>query len=295
MRARQINTAYLRLFILALIWSASFLLIKISVGSIGPATLAALRLCIAAAVLGGWLALQRRGLPLHKRALLLYSVVGVPGNALPFALIGWGELHISSAQAAILMGVMPVATFLLAHWFLPSEPMRYVRALGIGLGFCGLFVLVGGSALDGLDGHALGQIAVFAAAICYGGTSVFVRAQPAFQPMQMATGALIAGALVSVPAAFWLEDPTAMTPTVAALWSALALGVVSTAAAMLLYFRVIGALGAVAFSQLNYLVPVLGGLWGVWLLGETLQLRAFIALALVLIGVYLVRPRAYEV
>ncbi|MDD9874982.1 MAG: DMT family transporter, partial [Gammaproteobacteria bacterium] len=142
-------TDYLLLLLLALMWSASFTLIKVGVATIGPVTLTAARMTVAAAALAVCLAIRRTGIPLHRRAVLLYLVVGFMGNTLPFILIGWGETRIDSSLAAIMMGVMPITTFVLAHYFVPDEPMTARKVFGICLGFGGLLTLVGWSALAG--------------------------------------------------------------------------------------------------------------------------------------------------
>ena len=286
-------TDYLLLLLLALIWSASFLLIKIGVGSIGPVTLTAARMIIAAAVLGVYLAIRKTGIPLGGRALLLYGVVGFVGNTLPFILISWGETHIDSSLAAIMMGIMPITTFVLAHYFIPDEPMTGRKVFGVCLGFGGLLTLVGWSVLAGVGGaNVLGQLAVLVAAISYAATTVFVRTQPTFPGFQMAAGAVLAGMVTSIPLAFVLEDPLAMRPTFESMQALLLLGVFPTALAALLYFRLIRNLGATTFSQLNYVIPIFGSLWGVILLGELLQARMLTALGLVLTGIYFIQPTA---
>lgn len=288
---RNHTTDYLLLLLLALIWSASFLLIKIGVATIGPVTLTAARMVIASVLLLLCLAVMRTGIPLHRRALALYFAVGFMGNTLPFILIGWGEIHIDSSLAAIMMGVMPITTFVLAHYFVPDEPMTARKVIGIGLGCGGLLTLVGWSALAGIGAHALGQLAVLAAAVCYGVVTVFVRTQPAFGGVQTAAGVVIVGMLTSVPLAFVLEDPLSFAPDAAGIIAALLLGVFPTALASLLYFRVIRNLGATTFSQLNYAIPVFGGLWGVLLLGERLEPRMLAALGFVLAGVYFIQSK----
>ncbi len=284
-------TDYLLLLLLALIWSTSFLLIKVGVGSIAPFTLTAGRMTIAAAVLVLCLVIRKTGIPLNRRALLLYLVVGVVGNTLPFVLISWGETHIDSSLAAIMMGIMPIITFVLAHYFLPDEPMTARKVLGVCLGFGGLLTLVGVSALAGIGAQIWGQLAVLGGAISYGITTVFVRTQPEFPRLQMATGAVLVGMATSIPLAFLLENPLAMTPSIEGVVAMLALGVFSTALAALIYFRVIRNLGATTFSQLNYMIPILGSIWGVLLLSELLPVRMLIALALVLTGIYFTQPK----
>lgn len=289
---RHHTTDYALLLLLALIWSASFLLIKIGVASIGPVTLTALRMTVAAALLLLCLAVMRTGIPLHRRALALYFTVGFMGNTLPFILIGWGETHIDSSMAAVMMGVMPITTFVLAHYFVPEEPMTWRKMLGIGLGCGGLLTLVGWSALAGIGAHALGQLAVLAAAVCYGVVTVFVRTQPTFGGVPTAAGVTMVGLLTSAPLAFVMEDPLSAAPSAAGWTAAVLLGIFPTAVASLIYFRVIRNLGATTFSQLNYAIPVFGGLWGVWLLGEMLQWRMLAALGFVLVGVYFVQSKS---
>jgi len=285
-------TDYLLLLLLALIWSASFLFIKIGVATIGPVTLTALRMAVASGLLLLCLAVMRRGIPLHRRALALYFTVGFMGNTLPFILIGWGETHIDSSLAAVMMGVMPITTFVLAHYFVPDEPMTARKVLGIGLGCGGLLTLVGWSALAGIGAHALGQLAVLAAAVCYGVVTVFVRTQPTFGGVPTAAGVTLVGLLTSVPLAFMLEAPLSFAPDAAGWGAVVFLGVFPTALASLIYFRVIRNLGATTFSQLNYAIPVFGGLWGVLLLGESLQFRMLAALCFVLAGVYFIQSKS---
>ena len=106
----------------------------------------------------------------------------------------------------------------------------------------------------------------------------------------MAAGAVLAGTITSLPLAFLLEDPLSMTPTADSIQALVLLGIFPTALAALIYFRVLRNLGATTFSQLNYVIPILGSLWGVLLLGELLQLRMLTALGLVLIGIYFIQP-----
>ena len=107
---------------------------------------------------------------------------------------------------------------------------------------------------------------------------------------QAATGAGVVAAMSCIPLALLLEDPLSMRPDFAAIWSIVALGFFHTALAALIYFRTIRSLGAVVFAQINYLIPILGSLWGILLLGEAFGWRILLALALVLTGVYFVQP-----
>jgi drug/metabolite transporter (DMT)-like permease len=285
-------TDYLLLLLLALIWSSSFLLIKIGVETIPPFTLTAGRLCIAAVLLWLFLGIRGQGIPLNPRALLLYFVSGIMGSSLPFVLISWGETGISSSLTAILMGIMPISTFVLAHIFISSEPMTRRKSLGVTLGFLGLIALVGLSALTALGNNLWAQVSVLGGAVCYSIATVFVRSQPSFEGYRMAAGMNTVAAVISLSLAFIVDGPTRLEPSTSGLWALLALGVFPTAIASLIYLRIIRNLGATTFSQINYVIPVLGGLWGVLILGETLGWNVFVALFLVLCGIYLIQSKS---
>lgn len=285
-------TDYGLLLILAVIWSSSFLLIKIAVETVPPFTLTAARLALAALLFLIFLAIKGEWIPMHPKALLLYIVSGIMGNSLPFVLISWGETHISSSLTALLMGIMPIATFVLAHIFVSEEPMTKRKTLGVGFGFCGLLVLVGVSALSGFGEHIFGQILVLGGATSYAISTVFVRLQPEFSRYKMAAGMNICAALISVPLAFVFENPMELEPTKESLLSIIALAIFPTAIASLIYFIVIKSIGATAFSQINYIIPILGGIWGILFLGEVLHWNVFAALTLVLFGIYLIQSKS---
>ncbi len=284
-------TDYALLLLLALIWSVSFLLIKVGIESIPPFTMTAARLSIAALIFCTFLAFKREWIPMHPRALLLYFVSGILGNSLPFVLISWGEIFISSSLTAVSMGIMPISTFILAHFFISSEPITRRKFLGIVFGFSGLLILVGLTAISGFGDHILGQFAVLGGALCYSFSVIFVRSQPTFAGYKMAAGMNISAALTSIPLAFVFENPLQVSPSSESAWAVLTLAVFPTAVASLIYFRVIKNLGATTFAQINYLIPVLGGLWGVVFLGEVLEWNTFVALFLVLCGIYFIQSK----
>lgn len=268
------------------------MLIKIGVETVPPFTLTASRLTIAALIFCLYLAIKGQWIPMNPQALLLYFVVGVIGNSLPFVLISWGSVHISSSLTAILMGIMPISTFVLAHYFISEESVTRRKSTGVFFGFCGLLALVGLPALLGLGDHILGQLAVLGSALSYSLAAIFTRLLPNFTRYKMAAGVNIVAAMVSIPLAFLFESPFAIMPSSASLWAVLTLAVFPTAIASLIYFRVIKNLGVMTFSQINYVVPVLGSLWGILILGEMLGWNIFVALSLMLYGIYLIQSKS---
>jgi drug/metabolite transporter (DMT)-like permease len=285
-RARWDDLAVLVL--LAAIWSSSFMFIKVAVDSIPPMTLAAGRLALAAVLLSVFAWKSGARVALEPRLLLAFAFVGCFGNALPFSLIGWGEQTVSSGLAAILMGAMPLVTVVLAHYFTQDEPFQPRRTLGLLVGLVGLLTLIGWEMLSDLGGAAIAQLAVLGGAVSYAVNTIFTRRNLHIPGPTLAAGSITAGALMLLPPALLVEHPWTLAPTAEALWSMLALGVLSTALAALLYFHLVRAIGATAFAQVNYLIPMMGVAWGALILGERPGSREFAALILILAGVWLV-------
>jgi drug/metabolite transporter (DMT)-like permease len=282
---------YALLALLAAIWGSTFLLIKIAVGELPPLTLTAVRLMLAALfMLGLALALGER-LPASREGLMLAAVVGFLGNALPFTLIGFGLERIDSGLAALLLGLMPLATMVLAHLFIAGERLTRQKAAGVGLGVAGLVVLVGPAKMLGLGEDGLRLLVVASASLCYAANAVITRRlmAPASGGVGLTAATMTAGAVLALPLALLLERPLAVTPGPAAIAATLALAVLQTALGQLLMFAIVRRQGATFFSQINFLVPVVGFILGALLMGERPEVRAYIALALILAGLAVAR------
>jgi len=283
---------YALLLLLATLWSTSFAFIKVGVESVGPMTLTSARLGIAMVLLYAWLRFRGYQLPRDGRSWMMFGLIGLIGNALPFTLISWGELHIDSGLAAILMGIMPVTTALLAHIFIREEPFTLRIGLGIGIGFGSVALLLGPAAIGGLSGPVLGQLAILLSAVCYGVSATLIRyaARPSNWSV-LASGAMFCAFFFSLPVTLLVETPWNLSPKPSAFAAMFYLGIGSTALANLIFFYLIPRLGANRSAQVNFFVPVLGALWGVLLLKEQLSLRLLIALGLILIAVAVIQPR----
>ena len=276
------------LVVLAVIWSASFTFIKVAVATVPPVTVTAGRMITAAVVMVLFARLAGHRLPWDRRSWTVFAMVGLLGSVLPFSLIHFGETEIDSGLAAILMGIMPATTAVLAHLFTPDDRLTRRRVAGVAVGFAGLIGLVGFDALRGMGGAALAELAVLGGAVSYAVAAVYTR-RAARQPGPvMAAGATVSGTLMVIPLAFVLERPMAVQPSGEALLSIAFLGVLGTGFATLLYFRLVRTLGPTVFSQVNFMIPILGVVWGTVFLHERLDMRAAVAMACILAGIWLV-------
>ena len=281
------------LVVLAAVWGSSFMAIKVGVGTIPPLTLTAGRLVLAAALLYAFIRLGGHALPAPGPVWGQFLLIAVFGNGLPFALISWGEVRIDSGLAAILMAIMPLTTLVLAHLFVAAERMTAPRVLGVVLGFGGVVVLVGPDALAGLGGDVLRQLAVAGGAVCYAVAAIVARRLPPSDPAVCSAAVMICASLAVVPVALAVEEPWTVSPSAASLLALAYLGLAATAAASIVFFVLIAARGATFLSFINYLIPVMGVVWGVVLLDERLSSQGLAALVLILAGVAIasVRPR----
>lgn len=273
-------------------WGSAFMFIKLGVATVPPATLVACRLAIGAALL--YVVMRARGLALPPlgRRWLPFVLLGVVGNSLPFYLISWGQQFIDSALAGILMAVMPLATLLLAHFFVAGERLTVYRTLGFAVGFAGIVVLMGPTALAGLGDsliNAAAQAAVLAGALCYAANSVMARRLVAADFLVASTAVLIVAGIMMVPIALVLDRHWALTPGVGSMAAIVWLGVGPTALATLLYFQLIASAGPTFMSLVNYMSPLVALFAGVLLLGEKPGVTALAGLALILFGIALSR------
>ncbi len=282
---------YLMLLLLGMVWGGNFLLIKIGVATIPPTTFAVLRLAIAGIVMAGLARFLREPFTFPIRAWGPILLASISGNALPFILIGWGQQRIDAGIAAICMGVMPLATILLAHVFTFDEKLNPRKLIGVLFGFAGLVVLIGPKTLMGLGHQALAELAVCLGAFCYGINALATKALRGYPLSALAAVTFGVSALIDLPLALLWDRPWALSPSWQSLWAIFILAALPTGLGTLQMFDIIKRLGVSFFSQINFIVPVFGVLWGALLLGETPPVNALLALGCILAGIAVTRRR----
>ncbi len=274
-----------KLVALGAIWGSAFMCIEVALQSFGPLAIAAFRVVLAAALLLGFAFAAGLRLPHAPRDWSLLTLVGLFGAGLPFLLISWGQQHIEAGMAAILMGLGPFAALLLNHVFTSDDRLTWQKLTGVMLGFAGMAMLVGLEGLLGGRTTLIGQLAVLAASFCYSLSALLTRKLSHLDSRVSAGAVLLTAGLYLVPAALLLDPPWRVVPSGEALAALLFLGVVSSGVAYLLRFQLIKDTGAIYMSQVSYLVPVFGVFWAWLFLGELPSEAAWVALALVLLGI----------
>lgn len=282
-------TDYGMLCLLAVIWGGSFMLTRIAVADVPPITLTAIRQAVAVVILAAVAVQSGQGLNATKSDHAVIVASAFFGLALPFVLISWGLQEITAGLSAILMGLMPLMTIILAHFFTHDEKMNVAKLLGVFLGIGGLVVLFWPDIVSRTDADIWRQLAVMGAGVSYAVNALITKRLLHLKPRPMFAVNIGWSLLMLAPAALLFEPLPSTGPSAAAWISILLLGIFPTAVASLLMFRIIGRQGASFFGQINLLVPVAGVIWGAVILGERLSFNAFIALAIILSGVAVAR------
>lgn len=281
---------------LSVIWGSAFYLIVIILRDIPPNTMVLLRLALAVPPLVFWLKLSGGTLPLDGRSLRQYAIIGALNVALPFILFAYAQVHITSSVAAVLNATTPLWGVVVAHIFTSDEKATLGKALGVVIGFAGVWVMLGADFDSGSREAISGQVACIIATLGYALASVYGRrlGDRGLQPMQIATGQVAAAALMMIPIVLFTETPwNAPMPGVPAISALLGLAFVSTGLAYVLYFRLLADVGAANSLIITFLIPVTAIILGSAFLGEEVTARQAGGIALILLGLVALDGRVF--
>ena len=271
------------LLLLAALWGASFMFIKIGDRELQPITLVGFRMALGALTLVPIVLISvgaRRTLRELRGAARPLAVTGLLNSAIPIFAITWAETRLDSGLTAIIQASAPLFTALLALRFSHDQRVRGSRLAGLVVGFAGVALLVGGRP----SGQIAAALAVVFSAVCYAGAALYAgRRLGGVSPLVTALGTLIAATLVTMPIALF-QLPSHMTGWKVTA-SVLTLGIAGTGIAYVLYYGLISGAGASRAILITYLVPTFAVVYGAVLLGEPVTGAAIGGLALVLAGV----------
>ncbi len=280
---------------LSVVWGGSFLFVGIAVKELPPLTIVASRVVMGAAALLIVLRIMGVHLPRTRQAWGAFLGMSILNNVIPFTLIVWGQSHIASGLASILNATTPLFTVIVAHYLTDDEHLTGQKFAGVLVGFAGVAVMIGAAAMAAWDASILAQLAVLGAALSYAFSGVFGRRfkTMGIPPLATAAGQVTVSSVLLLPVALIVDRPwTLSAPSTEALLSMAALGLVSTAFAYLIFFRLLARAGATNVGLVTFLIPVSAILLGVLVLGETLALRHIAGMALIAAGLVLIDGRA---
>lgn len=275
------------LVLLAALWGASFLFMRLGAHEFGPLVLAAVRVGLASVMLIPLLASrgQLAELRTHWKGLL---IVGALNSAVPFVLFSFAALSITAGLSSIVNATTPLWTAVVAFVWL-RQALTPWRALGLVIGFAGVAFLAWDKASfkPGADHSGLlAVLACAAATFCYGvAANATKRFLAGVSPLAVATGSQFAAALLLALPAAWLWPAT--MPGSTAWGAALALAALCTALAYILYFRLMSRVGPTNAVSVTFLIPLFAILWGAVFLGEAVTAQMVAGGAIVLVGIAL--------
>ena len=280
---------------LSVLWGGSFFFAEIALESLPPLTIVTLRVGLAAITL--WLVVLALKLPIPNSPpiWIAFLTMGLLNNVLPFSLIVWGQSQISSGLAAILNATAPLFGVIVAGILLRDESATPLKITGVVIGFAGVIVMMDLSSIA--TSSLLAQLAILAAALSYACASVYGRRFKAtgLNPILVAAGQVTGSTLLLLPIALWVDgnDHYANVPT--QVWAALiSLAVFSTAAAYILYFKLLASAGATNILLVTLLVPVSAILLGWLFLEESLQTPHIIGMAMIALGLSAIDGRLWR-
>ena len=278
--------------LLALLWGSSYLFIKVSVETIAPLTLIAVRVTLASVFLLCVMRYTGAVLPRDRRSwrqLLVQSVLNSIGA---WTLLAWGQQFVDSGLASVLNSTAPIF-ILLATWLITRhERLGWMKAVGACLGLAGVVLIVGPEVLRGLGQQVLAQLAILLGAVFYAGAAIYGKRLSHLPPVVSAAGTMLWAAFWLIPASLIVERPWQLSPSFESIAAAIVLGVFCTGVALLLYFRLLRTLGSLGVASQAYLRAGVGVALGVFVLGESISAVTGMGLLAAMLGVAAINMRS---
>ncbi len=274
------------LIILAVIWGSAFFNIKIATYSYEPFTLALVRVIFASLPL--LLLCKFKGIQIEafSKNYRLYALIGLCNIAIPFVLIAIGTAKINSYLAAILMSTTPLSGSILAHFFLKDEKLSFLKSSGVLIGFSGIILLFFDKVIINSENYIYALITILGSTFyCIGGILTLKLKNKKNE--NVTTSTTLWSVIFLLPFSIIFEAPWNSTPSLISTLSLLYLGVVATGLAWLIRFRILTVNGLVFQTQVAYLIPIFGIIFGYFLMDEIITWRVLVSLVIILIGIFI--------
>ncbi|MDE4139291.1 MULTISPECIES: DMT family transporter [Rhodobacterales] len=284
--------AWVELSLLACLWGASFLSIRITLNEVPVLTSVFYRCAGGAVVLWVAVLLLRLPLPRAPQVWGSFLVMGLLNNVIPFVLMAWGQLHIETGLTSILNATTAIFGVLVAALFFSDERITARRAIGVALGFLGVSTAIGLSSFADFDPRSAAQLAVLTGTLSYAFAAVWAKQHLAgLKPQVAAAGMLTGSALILLPLTL-VVDGVPRLDLMPVTWLAIFYyAVFATAGAYLLYYRVLAMAGSGNLMLVTLMIPPVAILLGAVVLGEALPPHAYPGFALLALGLLIIQGR----
>jgi len=276
--------------VLAILWGVSFFFSKVALAELPPFTLVVGRFGIAALALLMAARLGGHRMPTSPRVWAGFFVLGALNSLIPFGLIAWGQVQLTSGLASILNATTPLFTALVAHTW-GDERLTSNRITGVLVGLAGVCVLIGPGVLGHLGAHTLAELAILGAAVSYAFAGTYGRRFRAMPPVAAVAGMMSTAALMALPVALVMDQPWTLVVGVRTWGALLGLALLSTALGFVIYFRVLATAGATNVMLVTLLMPIVALLVGSLILDESVTGAALAGMALIGAGLLAIDGR----
>ena len=274
------------LLLLGIIWGSSFFNIKIASYSYEPITLALVRVIFASIPLYMLCKYKKIKIEGFTKNWKPYALIGLCNITIPFILIAIGTSQINSYLAAMLMSTTPLSGSLLAHFFTKNEKISFLKSLGILLGFFGILILFFDKLIVNENNYIYVLITILGSTFYSIGGILTLKLKNK-QNENVTTSTTLWSVIFLLPLAFILETPFNSSPTLESTLSLFYLGVVATGLAWLIRFRILTVNGLVFQTQVAYLIPIFGIIFGYFLMDEVITWKVLTSLVVILLGIYI--------
>ncbi|QCI64759.1 DMT family transporter [Phreatobacter stygius] len=285
------------LLTLSVLWGGSFFFVKLALADLPPLTVVLARVTIAAATLYVVVRTTGQALPRGRKAWWTLLVMAIVNNLIPFSLIFSGQTVIPSGLAAILNATTPLFTVVVMHLFTSDEKATPPKVAGLLLGFAGVVVLIGPAVTGALDTPVWALLACLAAAISYAFSGLWGRRIKTLgiEPAVTAWGQVTLTMLMMLPIVALLDRPwTLASPSGTTILALLGLGILSTALAYVIFFKILASAGPTNLMLVTFLIPVSAILLGSLVLGERLAWTHAVGMTLIGLGLAAIDGRLWK-
>ena len=279
----------LLLLILGIIWGSSFFNIKIATYSYEPYTLALIRVIFASIPLIAICLINKIKIKAFSKSWKIYALVGLTNITIPFALIAIGTNKIDSYLAAILMSTTPITGSVLAHFFIKDEKITFLKSLGIIIGFLGVLFLFSDKLIINERNYLFALIVILGSLFYSISGILILKTLKKSGNLNVTTSTIIWSIIFLLPLSFIFESPMESNPSIKSTLSLIYLGVVATGLAWWLRFKILAKNGIVFQTQVAYLIPIFGVIFGSLLLNEQITWKVIASLIIIMFGIYIVK------